>query len=96
MVGIGLWARFQIGRLSNEERAALRASLTLTHFRDRDRLVAVCSQCYFGKIINPSRLRRRLTRDLRDATFASLERRLKCSQCGAKGKSRFYYAEVED
>jgi ribosomal protein L37E len=96
MRSYGIWARFQIAKLSNDEKAALRATLTLSHFRDGDRLVAVCSVCHFGKIKRPRSLRWRLAPHLRDATLPMLERRLTCSKCGSTGKSRFYYAEAED
>lgn len=92
----GIWSRFQIAKLSDEEKAALRSILTLSHFRDGDRLVAVCGVCHYGKIKTPRALRWRLAPHLRDATLPMLERRLVCSKCGSSGKSRFYYAEAED
>ena len=96
MRGSDLWTRFQIAKLSEEEKAAMRSTLTLSHFSDRDRLVAVCTVCHYGKIKRPRSLRWRLAPHLRDSTLPVLERRLVCSKCGSSGKSRFYYAEGED
>jgi hypothetical protein len=92
----GIWARFQIDSLSDTEREALRRALTLGHLRDGDKLVAVCSGCLFGKIIDPRRLRRRLAAHLRNAPLATLEKRLQCSKCKTRGASRFFYAAAED
>ena len=96
MRGSDLWTRFQIAKLSDAEKAAMRSTLTLSHFRERDRLVAVCTVCHYGKIKRPRALRWALAPHLRDATLPMLERRLVCSKCGSTGKSRFYYAESED
>ena len=91
-----IWVRFQVEKLSAEEKLALRNTITLDHFRDGDKLVAVCSHCHFGRIVDPFQLRGRLPRHLRNAPFASREGRPRCTKCRTKGASHFHYAAGEE
>lgn len=87
-----IWSVVELAALSDEDREALRARAMLSDFYYRDRFVAICGKCRKGKIIHPTRLKKRYGNE----RVSRLERKLKCSGCGNVRGNWFLLAEAED
>jgi len=87
-----IWSVVELAALSDEDREALRARAMLSDFYYRDRFVAICGKCRKGKIIHPTRLKKRYGNE----RVSRLERKLKCSGCGNIRGNWFLLAEAED
>ena len=87
-----IWSVVELAALSDEDREALRARAMLSDFYYRDRFVAICGKCRKGKIIHPTRLKKRFGNE----RVSRLERKLICSGCGNVRGNWFLLAEAED
>jgi hypothetical protein len=87
-----IWSVVELAALSDEDLEALRARAMLSDFYYRDRFVAICGKCRKGKIIHPTRLKKRYGNE----RVSRLERKLKCSGCGNIRGNWFLLAEAED
>lgn len=84
-------SRIELDALPREEREALRERVSLADFTSLDRLVAICGSCRRGRIMHPSKLKRRFGQ----RRIVYLEQKLICDACGNRRGNRFFWAEEE-